>query len=110
MIESLEREGLTGLRVRDWREEAPESTDPYYNGQGVRQRSHQVTAWLAVGRVSGVEVSLQSVIPLPLHLPETEWPQWAVESKAMLEAYCSDQEWQHREQVQEYLEDFEARS
>jgi len=108
VIESLEREGLTGLRVRDWRDEAPKSTDPYCDGEGLSQRSHQVTAWLAVGRVSGVEVSLQSVMPLPLHLPESEWPQWALESKAMLEAYCSDQEWQHREQVQEYLDEDET--
>lgn len=110
VLESLERQGLTGLRVRDWRAEAPEGTDPYYDGRGVRHRTHQATTWLTAGRVSGVEVSLRSTISLPLHLPESEWPQWALESKAMLEAYCSDQEWQHREQIQEYLEDFETRS
>lgn len=112
VVQALEREGIRGLRVHGWRVEPPVSSNPYYDGMGFRQRDHEQLLELVVHGKDNRElpfgVRLWSCIPLPLHLPEGEWPAWALESKAMIEREVAEQEWQHREQIHAHLEEFDA--
>lgn len=112
VLQALKQQGLRQVQVHDWRVEVPELSDLFCGGRGVQQREEERCMSILVNRPDGSEMPLAvriwSCIALPLHLPENEWPAWALESRAMLEADADEQDWQHRAQLRDYLDEFDS--
>ncbi len=88
VLRALRRKGLRRLQIHDCRV----AQIPFRDDGRDRYDSVVATVSPHDGQPYQLKVALESSIELPLQLPESEWPRWALETSEMIEEKAAEDE------------------